>query len=62
VQIQDCSGAPGQQWTYTAAGELTVYSGGSQMCLDASGNGGNNGTAAIIWTCHGGSNQRWTLE
>jgi endo-1,4-beta-xylanase len=31
-------------------------------CLDASGGGSANGTAAIIWTCHGGANQRWNLN
>jgi hypothetical protein len=62
LQIWDCHGGSNQQWTYTAAGELTVYSGGSQRCLDAEGAGTSNGTAAIIWTCHGGANQRWNLN
>ncbi|QSB17331.1 RICIN domain-containing protein [Natronosporangium hydrolyticum] len=62
VQIWDCWGGANQQWTYTAAGELTVYSGGSRRCLDAEGGGVENGTAAIIWTCHGGLNQQWDLH
>jgi endo-1,4-beta-xylanase len=62
LQIWDCWGGANQQWTRTAAGELTVYSGGSLRCLDAEGNGTSNGTAVIIWTCHGGSNQRWNLN
>ncbi|GAB4000614.1 hypothetical protein GCM10029992_33080 [Glycomyces albus] len=62
VQIWDCGGGPGQQWDYTDAGELSVYSGGSRKCLDAEGAGTSNGTAAIIWDCHGGSNQRWEVN
>jgi hypothetical protein len=62
LQIWDCWGGSNQQWTRTAAGELTVYSGGSLRCLDAEGNGTSNGTAVIIWTCHGGNNQRWNFN
>jgi hypothetical protein len=62
LQIWDCWGGSNQQWTHTAAGELTVYTGDSRRCLDADGNGTSNGTAVIIWTCHGGSNQRWNLN
>ncbi|RRR98071.1 RICIN domain-containing protein [Glycomyces terrestris] len=59
LQIWDCWTGANQQWTATAAGELTVYSGTTRKCLDASGGGSANGTQVIIWTCHGGANQRW---
>jgi arabinoxylan arabinofuranohydrolase len=59
ARISDCTGGPGQRWTLSAAGELSVYSGGDRRCLDASGAGTSNGTAVIIWSCHGGANQRW---
>ncbi|MFB9660236.1 RICIN domain-containing protein [Glycomyces mayteni] len=59
LQVWDCWAGANQQWTFTAAGEFTVYADGSRRCLDASNGGTANGTAAIIWTCHGGSNQRW---
>jgi endo-1,4-beta-xylanase len=59
LQIWDCHSGTNQQWTYTSAGELAVYSGDSRRCLDASGNGSANGTPVIIWTCHGGNNQKW---
>jgi poly(hydroxyalkanoate) depolymerase family esterase len=61
LQIWDCHGGTNQQWTATAAGELTVYSGGSTRCLDAEGAGTAAGTAVIIWACHGGTNQKWRL-
>jgi poly(hydroxyalkanoate) depolymerase family esterase len=62
LQIWDCHGGTNQQWTATAAGELTVYSGSSARCLDAEGAGTTAGTAVIIWTCHGGTNQKWRLN
>ncbi len=62
LQIWDCWGGPNQQWTSTAAGELTVYSGSTTRCLDAEGGGAAAGTAVIIWSCHGGANQRWRLN
>lgn len=60
LQIYDCWSGANQRWTFTAAGELTVYADGNRRCLDASGGGTANGTAAIIWTCHGGANQKWS--
>ncbi|GAB3235279.1 hypothetical protein GCM10027447_32930 [Glycomyces halotolerans] len=62
LQIYDCWDGANQQWTYTDAGELSVYSGGSRKCLDAEGAGTSDGTAAIIWDCHGGTNQRWNVN
>lgn len=60
AQIYSCSGGANQVWTATASGQLTVYSGSSQMCLDANGTGTVNGTKVIIWTCNGQPNQQWT--
>nr|WP_169732007.1 family 43 glycosylhydrolase [Glycomyces arizonensis] len=62
MEIWDCSNEANQQWTYTDAGELTVYSGSSRKCLDAEGAGTADGTAAIIWDCHGGTNQKWNVN
>jgi poly(hydroxyalkanoate) depolymerase family esterase len=62
LQIWDCHGGTNQQWTRTAADELTVSSGTSTRCLDAEGAGTTAGTAVIIWTCHGGANQKWRFN
>ncbi|RKE16980.1 arabinofuranosidase catalytic domain-containing protein [Streptomyces sp. TLI_171] len=59
LQIYSCSGAANQTWTATSSGQLTVYSGSSQLCLDASNKGTANGTKAIVWPCNGQSNQQW---
>jgi endo-1,4-beta-xylanase len=59
VQIWDCHTGSNQQWAYSSAQELSVYTGSSRRCLDASGAGTANGTQVIIWTCHGGANQKW---
>jgi len=62
VQIWDCNGQANQTWTRTSSGQLTVYSGSSQMCLDAYGNGTTNGTKVDTWPCNGGANQQWTFN
>ncbi|WP_309115370.1 PHB depolymerase family esterase [Saccharothrix sp.] len=62
VQLWDCHGGANQQWTATAAGELTVYTGDSRRCLDAEAGGTTAGTPVIIWTCHGGANQKWRVN
>jgi hypothetical protein len=38
---------------------LTVYGG---KCLDAEGASTAPGTRAIIWDCHGGTNQHWNVN
>lgn len=59
TQLNDCTGAANQSWTYTTANQLTVY---GSKCLDAYGRGTTNGTAVIIWDCNGQSNQQWTVN
>lgn len=39
-------------------GAITAFHSG--RCIDASGPG--NGAAALQWTCHGGTNQQWSVE
>ena len=55
VQIWDCNGGPGQQWTAQADG--TVRSNGK--CLDINGQGTANETIVQLWECNGGANQKW---
>ena len=59
TQLQDCTTATGQTWTYTASKQLTVY---GNKCLDANGRGTTNGTAVIIWDCNDQNNQQWNLN
>ncbi|MCC9710775.1 ricin-type beta-trefoil lectin domain protein [Streptomyces sp. MNU76] len=59
TQLQDCTDATGQTWTYTAGRQLTVH---GDKCLDASGRGTTNGTAVIIWDCNGQNNQQWNVN
>ncbi|WP_410638562.1 non-reducing end alpha-L-arabinofuranosidase family hydrolase [Amycolatopsis sp. lyj-346] len=58
LQIYDCSGGAGQQWTSTNSGQLTVFGG---KCLDVPGSA-TAGTRVQIWTCHGGANQQWRVN
>jgi endo-1,4-beta-xylanase len=62
VQIYDCWGGSNQTWSHTSAGQLTVYSGSSQLCLDAYGQGTSAGTKAVVWPCNGQPNQQWRLN
>src|SRR5205823_648467 len=62
VQIWDCDGQANQTWTHTSANQLTVYSGSSQLCLDANGQGTTAGTKVITWSCNGQTNQQWQLN
>ena len=39
-----------------------MYSGSSQMCLDAVGNGTTPGTKVETWSCNGGANQQWKVN
>jgi hypothetical protein len=59
TQLNDCSSAANQAWTYTTTRQLTVY---GSKCLDASGRGTTNGTAVVIWDCNGQTNQQWNVN
>jgi endo-1,4-beta-xylanase len=59
LQIWDCHTGANQQWTRSSAGELSVYSGDTKRCLDATG---GSGAAAVIATCTGGGSQKWTVN
>ncbi|MER6127394.1 ricin-type beta-trefoil lectin domain protein [Streptomyces sp. NPDC001795] len=51
----DCNGGAHQIFTRTSAGQLTVYSGASQLCPDAYNNQTAPGTKVQTWTCTGGA-------
>lgn len=54
--ISTCNGSAGQQWTYDpGTRELRTYG----RCLDAQGGATSNNTPLLLWTCHGGNNQKW---
>ncbi|MFF8772000.1 ricin-type beta-trefoil lectin domain protein [Kitasatospora sp. NPDC015120] len=49
--------------TTTSTGTLTsgVATGGTPVCLDATGANSANGTPVETWTCHEGGAEQWTL-
>ncbi|WP_323747681.1 RICIN domain-containing protein [Catenulispora rubra] len=61
-QIWDCNGQSNQTFTHTASGQITLFSGSSQLCLDDYGWGTTNGTQAVVYTCTGQVNQQWNLN
>ncbi len=62
ARIWDCTGGANQAWTRSASGQLTVYSGGEQKCLDAYGQQTSAGTKVVIWSCNGQPNQQWNVN
>jgi non-reducing end alpha-L-arabinofuranosidase len=62
ARIWDCNGGATQGWTRTSSGQLTVFEGGEQKCLDAYGQQTANGTRAVIWSCNGQTNQQWNVN
>jgi hypothetical protein len=60
VVISTCDDATTQRFRFTDAGELRTADG--RMCVDASGGEGNDGDRVILWRCHGGANQKWSVN
>jgi hypothetical protein len=52
-----CTGAAGQQWTLTAAGQLQHTSSGK--CATPNGGGTANATLIVLASCTGGTSQQW---
>ena len=56
VSIQDCTGAPEQQWTFSN-GQVSIF---GSKCLDVAGGNTANSAAVHIWECSAGNpNQNW---
>ena len=47
-----------QLWRHYPDGTIRPYL-NTGLCLDAAGGGTSEGTDIMLWTCHGGSNQKW---
>jgi endo-1,4-beta-xylanase len=62
LDIWSCNGGSNQIWTRTSSGQLTVYSGSSQMCLGAFNNQTTAGTKVEILSCNGGAGQQWNVN
>jgi len=57
TELQPCDGRSSQQFTVVPSdGTIRI---GSNFCLDASDDRAVNGDPIIVWTCHGGRNQKW---
>jgi hypothetical protein len=54
IDIWDCNGTAAQRFTFASNGELQVHG----KCIDDRAFG-HSGTKVILFTCNGGSNQRW---
>ena len=55
VQLWDCNGVPGQQWSIDADGTLRSFG----KCLDIVGDGTANFSKVELWDCNGVGGQQW---
>jgi type 1 glutamine amidotransferase len=53
IRIKELGGTP------TRTGPITSSTG---KCVDVSGSGSADGTKIQLWSCHGGTNQQWTVS
>jgi Ricin-type beta-trefoil lectin domain len=61
VILWSCNGAANEVWTHNAKGEYVEKANGGKLCLDDPAYSTRNGTQLDVYTCKGGSNQRWSL-
>jgi hypothetical protein len=55
VQLWDCNGVPGQQWSVESDGTLRAFG----KCLDVVGNGTANFAKVELWVCNTVGGQQW---
>ncbi len=58
VRIQPCTFQNSAQ-SFTLNPNRTITSKQTGMCVDAAGGSMKPGTPIILWSCHGGANQKW---
>lgn len=60
VILYSCNGAANEIWTHLANGEFVLKANGGKLCLDDPAYATKNGTQLDVWSCHNGTNQRWS--
>ncbi|HVK26682.1 MAG TPA: ThuA domain-containing protein [Actinokineospora sp.] len=48
-------------FTLTRGARVGPIAGVAGKCVDVSGGSSTDGAALVMWTCHGGANQRWSV-
>jgi hypothetical protein len=62
VIMWTCNGAANEVWTHESSGELvSSVTGHGLICLDDPGYSKSNGSQLIVYACHDGTNQRWSV-
>jgi len=61
VILWTCNGAGNELWEHTASGEYIMDGNGHRYCIDDPGYSTKPGTGLIVYTCHDGTNQQWSL-
>ncbi|WP_052440892.1 glycoside hydrolase [Streptacidiphilus anmyonensis] len=62
LELWGCNGGSNQQYTLTASGAVTVYSGADLKCLGGKQGGTAPGTAVDIDGCDGSAGQQWVAH
>ena len=64
LALQPCDGGAGQRWSGTtpaARVDARLVNAGSGLCADVWGVSQTPGADVAVWTCHGGTNQIWSV-
>ncbi|MCO6011670.1 RICIN domain-containing protein [Actinoallomurus purpureus] len=60
ITISTCTGAATQKWTYEPTTKR-LRNDPSGKCLDVNGGATDNNSKIVLYSCHTGTNQQWTL-
>jgi Ricin-type beta-trefoil lectin domain len=56
-----CNGAANEVFAHEPNGEYVLAAGGYHLCLDDPADSTKSGTPVIVYKCHAGANQAWSL-
>ena len=61
VILWTCNGAANEIWAHESDGEYVLAAHGYRLCLDDPADSTTAGTPVIVYSCHDGPNQAWSL-
>jgi hypothetical protein len=61
VILWDCNDAANEVWTHEPNGEYVLAANGGYLCLDDPAYSTQLGRQLIVYQCHDGANQQWSL-
>lgn len=61
IILWTCNGAANEIWAHESDGEYVLAANGYRLCLDDPADSTTAGTPVIVYSCHDGPNQAWSL-